>query len=77
MGRLTQAEVAKKLGVSGVKAHRLIARATQEGAVKFVIDGDIAECVAASPALRNTFLFLLTLKLSVCMLPRHAAAGKN
>ncbi|NND89540.1 MAG: sugar-binding transcriptional regulator [Granulosicoccus sp.] len=51
VGRLTQAEVAKKLGVSGVKAHRLIARATQEGAVKFVIDGDIAECVALESSL--------------------------
>lgn len=55
VGRLTQADVAKKLSVSGVKAHRLIARATQEGAVKFVIDGDIAECVALEVALSERY----------------------
>lgn len=55
VGKLTQAEVAKKLGVSGVKAHRLIARATQEGAVKFVIDGDIAECVALESSLSEQY----------------------
>ena len=55
VGRLTQAEVAKKLDVSGVKAHRLIARATQEGAVKFVIDGDIADCVALESSLSEQY----------------------
>ena len=44
-GGLTQAAVAKRLGVTGVKAHRLIARANQAGAVKVTIDGDIAECI--------------------------------
>lgn len=44
-GGLTQAEVAKRLGVPSVKAHRLIARAVAEGAVKVAIDGDIIECV--------------------------------
>lgn len=42
---LTQAEVAQRLGVTNVKAHRLITRATEAGAVKVTIDGDIAECV--------------------------------
>ena len=42
---LTQAEVAARLGVSGVKAHRLIWRANENGAVKVTIDGDVAECV--------------------------------
>jgi DNA-binding transcriptional regulator LsrR (DeoR family) len=41
----TQADVAARLGVSNVKAHRLITRANQSGAVKFTIDGDVAECV--------------------------------
>jgi DNA-binding transcriptional regulator LsrR (DeoR family) len=41
----TQADVASRLGVSSVKAHRLIMRANQSGAVKFTIDGDVAECV--------------------------------
>ncbi|HTJ94688.1 MAG TPA: sugar-binding transcriptional regulator [Pararobbsia sp.] len=40
----TQAEVASRLGVSNVKAHRLITRAHESGAVKFTIHGDVAEC---------------------------------
>ncbi|MCG6112555.1 MAG: sugar-binding transcriptional regulator [Paracoccus sp.] len=43
-GGLTQAAVAKRLGVTGVKAHRLIARAVAEGVVKVTIDGEIVEC---------------------------------
>jgi DNA-binding transcriptional regulator LsrR (DeoR family) len=42
---LTQAEVAARLGVPNVKAHRLIARAAQSGAIKVTIDGDVAECI--------------------------------
>ncbi|MDZ4392848.1 sugar-binding transcriptional regulator [Cypionkella sp.] len=45
VGGLTQAAVAKRLGIASVKAHRLIARAVAEGAVKVSIDGDIVECV--------------------------------
>lgn len=44
-GGMTQAEVAARLGVSGAKAHRLIAQASRSGAVKVFIDGDIAACV--------------------------------
>ena len=43
-GGLTQAAVAKRLGLPGVKAHRLIARAVAEGVVKATIDGEIVEC---------------------------------
>ncbi|MDQ1899827.1 sugar-binding transcriptional regulator [Paracoccus sp. WLY502] len=43
-GGLTQAAVAKRLGVTGVKAHRLIARAVADGVVKVSIDGEIVEC---------------------------------
>jgi len=43
-GGMTQAAVAKRLGVTGVKAHRLIARAVAEGVVKVSIDGTIVEC---------------------------------
>ncbi|WP_405403667.1 sugar-binding transcriptional regulator [Paracoccus sp. Ld10] len=43
-GGLTQAAVAKRLGVPGVKAHRLIARAVSDGVVKVTIDGEIVEC---------------------------------
>jgi DNA-binding transcriptional regulator LsrR (DeoR family) len=43
-GGLTQAAVAERLGIPSVKAHRLIARAVADGAVKVTIDGDIVEC---------------------------------
>ena len=43
-GGLTQAAVAKRLGLPSVKAHRLIARAVAEGVVKVSIDGEIVEC---------------------------------
>ena len=42
---LTQAEVAERLGVSSVKAHRLVSWASQSGAVKVTIDGDVTECL--------------------------------
>lgn len=45
VGGLTQAEVAKRLGLSSVKTHRLIARAVSEGAVKVSIEGEIIACV--------------------------------
>lgn len=45
VGGLTQAAVAKRLGLPSVKTHRLIARAVAEGAVKVTIDGDIVACV--------------------------------
>lgn len=44
-GGHTQAEVAARLGVTSVKAHRLIARANEKGVVRFTIDGDVADCV--------------------------------
>ncbi len=44
-GGLTQAAVAKRLGLPSVKTHRLIARAVADGIVKVTIDGDIVECV--------------------------------
>lgn len=44
-GGLTQAEVATRLGVSAVKAHRLVALANQAGVVKITIDGEVAECL--------------------------------
>lgn len=44
-GGLTQSEVARRLGLTSLKAHRLITRANQEGLVKIHIDGDVWECV--------------------------------
>ncbi|WP_244598822.1 sugar-binding transcriptional regulator [Rhizobium tubonense] len=44
-GGLTQSEVAKRLGLTSLKAHRLIMKANQEGLVKVYIDGEVSECV--------------------------------
>ncbi|SMC82859.1 sugar-binding transcriptional regulator [Primorskyibacter flagellatus] len=51
VGGLRQAEVAKRIGVPSVKAHRLIARVVAEGAVKVSIEGDIIECIELEQAL--------------------------
>ena len=45
IGGLTQSEVAKKLGLNNLKAHRLINKAQREGLVKFHIEGEISECI--------------------------------
>ena len=45
VGRLTQGEVATRLNVPNVKAHRLIARAGREGMVRVFVDGEIANCL--------------------------------
>ncbi|KNC11829.1 ERI operon repressor [Pantoea sp. RIT-PI-b] len=55
VGGLTQAEVAKRLGLPSVKTHRMIARMVAEGAVKVSIDGDIVACVALEDRLRAQF----------------------
>ncbi|MDP3196228.1 sugar-binding transcriptional regulator [Tabrizicola sp.] len=51
VGGLTQAAVAKRLGVPSVKAHRLIARAVDAGMVKVTVDGPMADCVELEDAL--------------------------
>lgn len=54
-GGLTQAEVAKRLGITGVKAHRLITRMAEAGIVKVTIDGDVAELVELEERLSRRF----------------------
>ncbi len=44
-GGFTQAQVAKRLGLTSLKAHRLITKANQDGLVRVFIDGDVAECI--------------------------------
>jgi DNA-binding transcriptional regulator LsrR (DeoR family) len=44
-GGLTQSEVANRLGIPTVKAHRLIARANRMGVVHVTIDGAIGACI--------------------------------
>ena len=46
IGGYTQSEVAKRLQVSPVKAHRLIQQAQQQGIVKIYIEGAVASCAS-------------------------------
>lgn len=55
VGGLTQAAVAKRLGLTSVKTHRLIARAVADGAIKVTIDGEITECVGLENQLLRTY----------------------
>ncbi len=52
---LTQADIADRLGVTNVKVHRLIARASEQGAVKVRIEGDITECIGLENALSERY----------------------
>jgi DNA-binding transcriptional regulator LsrR (DeoR family) len=52
---LTQGEVAKRLGVPSVKAHRLIARANRLGFVHVSIDAPVAGCMDLEDTLRRKF----------------------
>ena len=54
-GGMTQSEVATRLGVSAVKAHRLITAANRSGAIRVTIEGDLAECVAMEESLARRF----------------------
>jgi DNA-binding transcriptional regulator LsrR (DeoR family) len=54
-GGLTQSEVAKRLGLTSLKAHRLITKANQEGLVKVYIDGEVSECVALENEIADRF----------------------
>ena len=55
IGRLTQSEVATRLNIPNVKAHRLIARASREGMVRIFIDGQISHCVQLEQQLCRLF----------------------
>ncbi len=59
-GGLTQSEVADRLGIAPVKAHRLIARATKAGLVRVFVDGPIGGCIEVEAALMARF------RLSTC-----------
>jgi DNA-binding transcriptional regulator LsrR (DeoR family) len=52
---LTQGEVAKRLQIPNLKAHRLIARANRLGLVHVSIDGTIAECVRLEDEIRRRY----------------------
>ena len=50
-GGMTQSAVARALGVSGIKAHRLLARAARDGIVRVLVDGPIGGCIELEQAL--------------------------
>ena len=52
---LTQREVAKRLNVPSVKAHRLVARANRLGLVRISIDAPVASCVKLEDELRRRY----------------------
>ncbi len=54
-GGLTQSEVAARLKIANVKAHRLIARATRAGLVRVFVDGPIGGCIALEERLASRF----------------------
>lgn len=82
VGGLRQAEVAKRLGVPSVKAHRLIQKAVSEGAVKVSIEGQMVECIELEAALCQRY-GLATCEVAPCLeedgLPLRAlgAAGAS
>ncbi|SIS77720.1 sugar-binding transcriptional regulator [Paracoccus saliphilus] len=55
VGGLTQAAVAKRLGLTSVKTHRLITRAVADGVVKVSIDGEIVECAMLENQLSDRY----------------------
>jgi DNA-binding transcriptional regulator LsrR (DeoR family) len=55
IGGYTQGEVATRLDVSPIKAHRLIQLAQQKGMVKIFIEGEPARCVALEEQLAKQF----------------------
>jgi DNA-binding transcriptional regulator LsrR (DeoR family) len=55
IGGYTQGDIAKRLGVSRAKAHRLIALAQDRGLVKVFIEGEPAECIACEELLVRRF----------------------
>lgn len=54
-GGLTQAEVARTLGITGARAHRLLARAARDGTVRVLVDGPIQGCMELEAALATAY----------------------
>lgn len=54
-GGKTQGEVAEMLGVPNTKAHRLIARARNDGLIRVFVEGPIAGCIDLEENLKSTY----------------------
>lgn len=55
VGGCTQEQIAERLGVSRIKAQRLVAAAMQSGVVKFWVEGVPADCMALEDELMRRF----------------------
>ena len=73
-GGLTQSEVATRLKIPNVKAHRLIARATRAGLVRVFVDGPIGGCIALEERLAARFGLRLCRVVPASIRRRAAAA---
>ena len=58
--RKTQGEVAEFLGIQGTKAHRLIARARNEGLIRVFAEGPISGCIGLEERLKADY------RLKIC-----------
>ena len=54
-GGLTQGEVAARLNIPAIKAHRLIARAGRDGLIRIFVDGAVTECLRLEEMLKARF----------------------
>lgn len=54
-GGKTQGEVAELLGVQSTKAHRLIARARNDGLIRVFVEGPISGCIGLEEKLKSDF----------------------
>lgn len=50
-GGMTQGDVARRLGITPARAHRLIARAVRDGQVRIIVEGPVGGCIALEAAL--------------------------
>jgi DNA-binding transcriptional regulator LsrR (DeoR family) len=54
-GGKTQGEVAELLGVQSTKAHRLIAKARNDGLIRVFVEGPISGCIALEEKLKSDY----------------------
>jgi DNA-binding transcriptional regulator LsrR (DeoR family) len=55
VGGMTQSAIAKRFGVPTTRAHRMIARAQNQGLVRVFVDAEVAGCLVLEQALRERF----------------------
>lgn len=55
VGGLTQAQIAKRLGINRIRVNRMLAQARDQGIVQIRINSKVADCVALEERLRERF----------------------